>query len=90
MYQDECVCGISDYGAKNFARMSESFVKRAFRNINQEDQASLCIQENDSKDLLIQKLQVGTDSVDRFGILEQLRTSVFTSNLEGLPVPRFL
>jgi hypothetical protein len=51
----------------------------------------------DSKDLLIQRLHVGAASVDRFGIVEDLRTSVFTlcdhrdrkSSLHGLrPAPR--
>ena len=58
--------------------MSQRFVESAFRNINHRDQASLYIEEQHSKDLLIQKLHVGTGSVDRFGIVEQIRTSVFT------------
>ena len=44
--------------------MSERLVKGAVRNINHRDQASLCIEEHDSKNLLIQKLHVGTGSID--------------------------
>ena len=61
-----------------FARMSERFVKSAFCNINHRDRASLCIEEHDSKYLLIEELHVGTGSVDRFGIVKHVRTSVFT------------
>ena len=50
----------------------------AFCNYHQEEQALLCIQEHDSKHLLIQKLHVGTGLVDRFGIVEYLKTSMFT------------
>src|SRR5260370_30732458 len=57
--------------------MNQRFVESAFRNINHRDQASLCIEEHDSKDLLIQKLHVGTGSVNRFWIVEHLGTSVF-------------
>jgi hypothetical protein len=58
--------------------MSHGLVEGAFRNINYRDQTLLSIQQHDSKHFLIEKLHIGTGSIDRFRIIKGLGTSVLT------------
>ena len=68
-----------DRRAKNLSWMSQSFVERAFCNVNHADQALSCVKEHASKHFVIKKLYIAAGPIHRFRIIKDLRTSVLNS-----------
>ena len=64
VHEDEGISRSPDYGTKYVARISQRLIDTSFSDFNGRDVALARVQQNDSQNLLIEKLHIGAGSID--------------------------